>query len=110
MVCFWTVASNKCDGFIQAHRSAVFSMVLSPDGSQLATGGGILRIWDTQTGELLSAFGLDEQIIYTKIVWPGSDSQLISLETGMENPDLTRVRIWNPSSGVAEVEFLGGQR
>jgi WD40 repeat protein len=110
VVCFWTAASNKCDGFIQAHRSAVFSMALSPDGSQLATGGGILRIWDTQTGELLTAFGLDEQIIYTKIAWAGPDGQLIALETGMENPDLTRVRIWDLSSGVAEVEFLGGQR
>ncbi|MDX9991796.1 MAG: hypothetical protein RBS68_07060 [Anaerolineales bacterium] len=110
VVCFWTAASNKCDGFIQAHRSAVFSMALSSDGSQLATGGGILRIWDTQTGELLSAFGLDEQILYTKIAWVGAGNRLISLETGMENPALTRVRIWDLSSGLAEVEFLGGQR
>ena len=109
VVCFWTAASNKCDGFIQAHRSAVFSMALSPDGSRLATGGGILRIWDTQTGELLTAFGLDEQILYTKIAWAGSDNQLIALETGLENPELTRVRIWDLSSGVAEVEFLGGR-
>mgnify|MGYP001213471290 CR=1 FL=1 len=110
VVCFWTTASNKCDGFIQAHRSAVFSMALSPDGARLATGGGIIRIWDTRTGELLSAFGLDEQILYTKIAWAGPDNQLIALETGMENPELTRVRIWNLSSGVAEVEFLGGPR
>ena len=110
VVCFWTTASNKCDGFIQAHRSAVFSMALSPDGAQLATGGGILRIWDTQTGRLLTAFGLDEQILYTKIAWAGPDNQLITLETGLGNPDLTRVRIWDLSSGVAEVEFLGGQR
>jgi WD40 repeat protein len=110
VVCFWTTASNKCDGFIKAHRSAVFSMALSPDGSQLATGGGIIRIWDTQTGELLSAFGLDEQILYTKIAWARPDNQLIVLETGMENPELTRVRIWDPASGVAKVEFLGGER
>lgn len=110
VVCFWTTASNKCNGFIQAHRSAVFSMALSPDGAHLATGGGIIRIWDTRTGELLSAFGLDEQILYTKLAWAGPDNQLIALETGMENPELTRVRIWNLSSGAAEVEFLGGPR
>lgn len=110
VVCFWTAASNECDGFIQAHRSAVFSMAISSDGARLATGGGILRIWSTQTGELLSAFGLDEQILYTKIAWTGPDSQLIALETGMENPELTRVRIWDISSGIAEVEFLGGER
>ena len=59
-VCFWTAATNKCDGLIKAHQNAVFSLVWSADGDQLATGGGIIRIWDTKTGKLVKSFGLND--------------------------------------------------
>ena len=65
-VCFWTVATNKCDGFIQAHRTAVFSMAVTSDGTRLTTGGGVIRIWGTTNGKLLTAFGEDSKIICWK--------------------------------------------
>ncbi len=109
-VCFWTAATNRCDGFIHAHRSAVFSMALSPDGSRLATGGGVLRIWDTQTGKLLSAFGLDERIIYTDLGWISAGQTLAALQSRLEDAEQTAVRLWNMNTGAPLVEFAGGKR
>jgi WD40 repeat protein len=106
-VCFWTVATNKCDGFIQAHRNAVFSLAWSPDGSQLATGGGVIRIWDTQTGKMITALGLNEGSIYTQLVWPAPDQPLVSLESGYASEGLTIVRFWDVETGRILLEFHG---
>lgn len=110
VVCFWTTATNKCDGFIEAHRSAVFSMALSADGLQLATGGGIIRIWDTQNGELLTAFGLDEKLIYDHMVWPSSTLPLAVLQIGLDDAEQTAVRMWDVATGLPLIEFKGGKR
>src|SRR5215207_10115482 len=40
VVCFWTVSTNRCDGFIKAHHNGAFSLAWSSDGNLLATGGG----------------------------------------------------------------------
>jgi WD40 repeat protein len=110
VICFWTAATNKCDGLIQAHRSAVFSMALSPDGLKLATGGGVIRIWDTQTGKLLTAFGLDEKVIYNHLVWVTPEQTLAALQTGLDDPEITAVRFWDVSTGVPSIDFQGGKR
>jgi WD40 repeat protein len=78
----------------------------SPDGSQLATGGGVIRIWDSQTGELIKAFGLRDQSIYTKLAWLEPDL-LISLETGYASDALTLVRFWDLETGEILTEFEG---
>jgi WD40 repeat protein len=109
-VCLWTAATNKCDGLIQAHRSAVFSLAWSPDGKQLATGGGVIRIWDTQTGKLITAFGENEEYIYTHLVWASDERPIITLESALEDPGDTRVRFWNCDTGMPLIEFQGGER
>ena len=109
-VCFWTVATNKCDGFIQAHRTAVFSMAVSSDGSRLATGGGVIRVWDTSSGKLLTAFGEDSKIIYNQLEWGPGDQTIVSLQTNMDDPELTALRIWNVALGLSDMEFRGGKR
>ena len=109
-VCLWTVATNKCDGLIQAHRSAVFSLAWSPDSLKLATGGGVIRIWDTQTGKLITAFGENNEYIYTRLVWVSGEQPIISLESGLDDPGDTRVRFWNIDTGMPLVEFQGGER
>jgi len=109
-VCFWTVATNKCDGFIQAHRTAVFSMAVSADGSRLATSGGVIRIWDTTSGKLLTAFGEDSKIIYNHLAWLPGDQAIVSMQTSMDDPEMTTLRLWNVSTGMASVQFQGGKR
>ena len=109
-VCFWTVATNKCDGFIQAHRTAVFSMAVSADGSRLATAGGVIRIWDTQTGQLMASFGEDKKIIYNNLAWIGPDLNIAALQTGLDDPEMTSVRLWDSTTGTPLAEFRGGKR
>ena len=109
-VCLWTAATNKCDGLIQAHHSAVFSLAWSPDSQKLATGGGVIRIWDTQTGKLISAFGEDEKILYTHLAWTTTEGLIIALQNAQEDPGDTRVRFWNIDTGMPLVEFQGGDR
>jgi len=107
-VCLWTAATNRCGGFIQAHRSATFSLAWSPDGSQLATGGGILRIWDSATGKLIKAFGEETDYIYQRIQWlPGGS--LATLEYSPQKPGSTLLRLWDPSNGSILAEFRGQQ-
>ena len=98
--------TNKCDGLIYAHQTATFSLAWSADGKRLATGGGVIRTWDTQTGLPLSAFGLNEKAIYAKLAWPKPDL-LISLETGYGSESPTSVRFWELATGRILMEFQG---
>ena len=106
-VCFWTAATNKCDGFIRAHQTATFSLAWSPDGNKLATGGGVIRIWDTHTGKLLTAFGEEDGYTYDRLEWPALDQPLISLQTSIEDRGETVVRFWDMSTGSILLEFQG---
>jgi WD40 repeat protein len=105
-VCIWTVSTNECDGFIYAHQNQVTGLAWSPDGSKLATSGGVIHIWDSQTGELLRSFGLSDQSIYTELAWPRTDL-LISLEAGYGSDTPTVVRFWDLATGKILTEFEG---
>jgi WD40 repeat protein len=103
-LCFWTVSTNTCDGFIQTGQMAVSGLAWSPDGNRLATGGGVIRIWDTKTGELLTSFGETPGSVYPQIVWPSGGRQLIELD---ENLGLSYVRVWDITSGALLFKYLG---
>jgi len=106
-VCLWTVATNHCDGLIKAHQDAVFSLAWSSDGNQLATGGGIVRIWNTSTGQLVKSFGLNTVSIYTHLEWLGINQPLVSSETGYEDTASNIVRFWDAEIGKVLFEFHG---
>ncbi|HTP02075.1 MAG TPA: WD40 repeat domain-containing protein [Anaerolineales bacterium] len=105
-VCFWTALTNRCDGFIQAHRTATFSLAWSPDGSRLATGGGVIRLWDTATGELLRSFGEEADYVYSHMQWL-RDGSLVTLQYSPEEPGKTALRLWDPSTGSLTAEWRG---
>ncbi len=105
-VCLWTTATNQCDGLIYAHQNQASALVWSLDGSQLATGGGVIRIWDTHTGKLVRAFGLNDKSIYARLEWLDSKT-LVSLETGYAGEALTIVRFWDVATGKIFMEFQG---
>lgn len=105
-VCFWSAATNHCDGLIKAHQMSAFSLAWSPDGSRLASGGGIIRVWDTHTGELITSFGLVQGPIYSQLEWLADDT-LVSLEEGRADRELTRVRFWNLDTVKIILEFQG---
>lgn len=105
-LCFWTVATNRCDGFTKAHFLQTFSLTWSPDGSQLATGGGIIRIWNTSTGNLVTSFGLKDGSVYSQLKWL-TDGRLVSLETGYAEHELTAIRLWDIRTGKILTVFQG---
>ena len=106
-LCFWTAATNQCDGFVHAHRTATFSLAWSPDGNQLATGGGVIRIWDTHTGELIRAFGEDSSFIYEKLQWLSPDGILVGVGTSITGSAASVLRLWKISDGALLAEFRG---
>jgi WD40 repeat protein len=106
VLCFWTVSTNQCDGFTKSHFLQALSLAWSPDGHQLATGGGVIRIWDSSTGNLLRSFGLNDGSIYSQLEWL-ADGRLISLETGYAEEEPTIVRFWDVESGEILMEFHG---
>lgn len=108
VLCFWTASTNHCDGYIQAHGERGFSLAWSPDANQLATGGGVIRIWDTHTGNLVTSFGLKNTSIYSQLKWLANGT-LISLETGYTDRGLTIIRFWNIDSGEILMEFQGAR-
>ncbi len=107
-VCLWTADTNRCDGFIQAHRERTASLVWSPDGNQLATGGGVIRIWDTHNGKLVRAMGEETNYLYDLIEWPAPGTQLLSLQISFDAPNDTVLRLWDVASGAILAEWRGG--
>lgn len=109
-ICFWTAATNTCDGFIESDEKAALTLAWSSDGVKLATAGDAIRIWDTQTGKLLSAFGgVGEQTIhYAKIQWPTLNQPLITLQVNdYYQPGITAIRFWDVATGKILAEFIG---
>ncbi|HSL43858.1 MAG TPA: hypothetical protein VK897_10535 [Anaerolineales bacterium] len=107
-VCFWTVKTNLCDGMIQADDIFISSLAWSPDGGQLATGGDTIRVWNTQTGELLTAFGEQAGPMYSQLEWL-ANGMLVSLETGYVDRQLTVIRFWDMDIGEILLEFQGAR-
>jgi len=106
MICFWTAETNQCDGFIRAHKNSAFSLALSPDESRLATGGGVINVWDLSNGRLLNSFGLNKTSIYSQLEWL-PDGRLVSLEAGYADTSPTLVRFWDVETGSVLMEFQG---
>ena len=105
-VCVWNTGNNQCEGFIRAHFNSVDAMDWFPQGGKFATASGTIRVWDSHTGEMLSAFGFYDGIIYKELRW--FDPQTIAtMETSYPKNFPATIRFWNVSTGDAKLAFRG---
>ena len=105
-VCIWNTRDNQCNGLIHAHFNSIDGLDWNPQGGKFATASGVIRIWDSYTGDMLSAFGYYDGLIYKDLKW--SDPQTIAtLETSYTKalPDV--IRFWNTSTGETALAFRG---
>lgn len=105
-VCVWNTGNNQCEGFIRAHFNSVDALDWFPQGGKFATASGAIRVWDSHTGEMLSAFGFYDGIIYKELRW--FDPQTIAtLETSYTKNLPATIRFWDVSTGDVKLAFRG---
>jgi len=105
-VCVWNTGNNQCEGFIRAHFNSVDALDWFSEGGKFATASGAIRVWDSHTGEMLSAFGFYDGIIYKELRW--FDSQTIAtLETSYTKNLPATIRFWDVSTGDVKLAFRG---
>ncbi len=83
------------------HSSAVNAVAFSPDGSILASAGGNLRLWDTNTGEELHADSRDLGSVNHLIFSPDGNT----LASGGEWEHT--VRLWDVKTGMLKQSLEG---
>lgn len=86
---FWEIATGKKIADIRAHAAAVFSLVISPDGQTIASGGldSAVNLWNGVNRKYLATFLLHSNSVLSLAITPDS-STLIS-------GGLDGIRVWN---------------
>jgi WD40 repeat protein len=122
-VLLWDSATATTPRSFEGDARPVFSVAISPDGTQVAAGSedGKVRIWDAGTGDLLRTFDVAwaEQLHRYIIGWDNPITALAFSPDGMRlaaarhgyNDDLKRMRLWNVASGhlVQTFDFQPGR-
>ncbi|MYI42968.1 MAG: hypothetical protein F4113_03465 [Rhodothermaceae bacterium] len=92
----WDVATEqKVRNFARRHAGTALSVAFSPDGKQLASGGGDwnLYLWDVATGQIVRRFAEHLDAIRSVVFSPdgtllasigGIDMRLFDVATGQE--------------------------
>lgn len=105
-VCVWNARNNQCRGFIQAHFNSVNALDWSPDGGQIATASGAIRVWDADTGEMSSAFGFYDGLLYKELRWFDHNA-IATLETSYTQSVPAAIRVWDVGAGEVKLTFRG---
>lgn len=93
-VTIWDMTSGKQLRQQDVHRDMLYAVALSPDGTQLATGGydRTIRIWDTETGELQQSLAGHNGAVYDLDFSP--DGQLLVSASADET-----AKVWHVATG-----------
>jgi WD40 repeat protein len=101
----WDLRSAKCVRLLPGHARGVSKVVISPDGSAMATGthGGNVHIWDLGTAEMLS-------------VWPAHAASVHGLAISRAGQLIASgggdccMALWQPSRCVISAGFILNER
>ena len=75
---------------LNGYKSFVSRSTFSEDGKLIAAGGKEVRVWDVETGELVSSIDIQQQEI----------DQLKFVKNWLFVSDSKKVTVWNVKSGV----------
>ena len=81
----------------------VTTVAFAPDGKTAVTGsesvsGPAIRLWDVETGELLSEQSFDLTIVIDAVAFAPDGSHFISLENNYITDDPTILRVWDAAT------------
>ena len=100
-VTLWDLANRKVKATLDGHQRGVGSVVYSPDGTRLASGGweGTIKIWDAKTGEPLHEMtGLSG---LTELAFSPDGTLLASAGEGKV------VTLWDVATGYEDTQLTG---
>jgi WD40 repeat protein/serine/threonine protein kinase len=103
---FWDVRSLDA-WVLRGHHSFVYSVLLSPDGATIYSGGwdgfvgqpGSLRFWDAATGDLIAATGAADA--YVRAAALSADGSRLAVTFRAANGTFSRLDILDTATGMA---------
>jgi WD40 repeat protein len=98
------VFTSRVEMTLRGHEGVVGVAVYSPDGSRIVTGGedGHIRLWDSESGEIILILSGHEGPVYEVIFSPSGDQIASAGEDGT-------ARIWDAATGELKWTFEGEQ-
>lgn len=96
---WWPTAAEKPEPIRvipDAHQGWIRALAVSPDGSRIATCGNdrMVRLWDSQSGEMLKCFQGHQWHVYNVIFSPAGDALIACDLHGF-------VKVWDPTPNAA---------
>lgn len=83
------------------HSEQIESVVYSPDGKYIASGGGTeVKLWDIATGKEIKTFKGHISIV-DQVIFSPNGKMLASVDAGDQAKEMALVKIWNVISGRA---------
>ncbi|MHC4991938.1 MAG: WD40 repeat domain-containing protein, partial [Planctomycetota bacterium] len=77
----------------------VFAVAFNEDGSRVASGSRRLRVWDTASGEQITAFKAAGDWIVSLAYSPDGRRIVTNSVVDLEDPDIDTIEVWDAESG-----------
>jgi WD40 repeat protein/tRNA A-37 threonylcarbamoyl transferase component Bud32 len=108
-ITLWDAATGQEVRTLRGHSGPVFGVAFSPDGRQLASGGGMadVKLWDVGGGQELRSFrGPAGRVPYLRFS-PDGRRLAAGSATGIEAPYKPGVKVWELATGHEGASFQG---
>ncbi|MBD2299069.1 NB-ARC domain-containing protein [Nostoc sp. FACHB-190] len=104
----WNLENGEPQMTLHEPHHRIRSLTYSPDQKMIAVGSDdqLVRLWNTQTGEIIKTFQGYSNRIWTVAVSPVPQQDMICLASGSDDGN---IRLWNAASGECDQTLSGHQ-
>ncbi|MBD2169411.1 hypothetical protein H6G04_34175 [Calothrix membranacea FACHB-236] len=104
----WNLGNGEPQMTLHEPHHRIRSLAYSPDKNLIAVGSDdqLVRLWNTQTGEIIKTFQGYSNRIWTVAVSPVPQQDMICLASGSDDGD---IRLWNAATGECYQTLSGHQ-